>query len=154
MAQVGPSRSYPREIPWFKKIWGTPFQWPGYAWVTALILILLTPLAIYTIHDRGQTTPQSQGLSGNELRWEMGFETLPSTFESLSARESDRLGKKIVAQIGNDLSGQTSVPVEEELQWDFSRTLEGLNSKELDALIKKLQTGGATGFNEEGNYVS
>jgi len=154
MAQVVRSRPDPQEVPWFKKVWGGPFQWPGYAWVTALILICLTPLAIYTMHDKDQTTPQLPGFSGNELRWEMGFETYPSTFESLSEGESARLGKKIVAQIGKDLSGQTPVGVEEELQWDVSPNLEGLNNKELDTLIKKLQTGGSVGFIEEGNYVT
>ncbi len=154
MARVGSNRAAPQEVPWFKKIWGTPFAWPGYAWVTAIILILLTPLAIYTIQDRGQTTPQPQGFSGNELRWEMGFETLPSTFESLSNRESARLGEKIVAKIGKDLSGQTPVGAEEELQWDVSPVLEGLNTKELDTLIKKLQTGGSAGINEVKHYVS
>jgi hypothetical protein len=154
MAQIGRSRHDPRRAPWFKKIWGTPFGWPGYAWATALILILLTPLAIYTMHDRSQITPQTQGVIGNELRWELGFETLPSTFESLSEGESARLGKKIVAQLGNDLSGQLPVGGEEELQWDVSPNLEGLNSKELDFLIKKLQTGDTAGFNEVKNYVS
>lgn len=154
MAQVGPRRPEPREIPWFKKIWGVPFGWPGYAWVTAVLLILLTPLAIYTIQDRSQVPPSPQGFSGNELRWELGLETFPSVFESLSPGESARLGERLVARIGRDLSRPTSLAVEEELQWEFSRPLEGLNDQELDGLIEKLQPGGSAGFNEVKHYVS
>lgn len=154
MAQVGPCRPEPREIPWFKKIWGAPFGWPGYAWVTAVILVLLTPLAIYTIQDRSQAPPSPQGFSGNELRWELGLESFPSVFETLSPGESARLGERLVARIGQDLSRPRSLAVEEDYSWDFSRSLEGLNGQEMDGLIEKLQPGGSAGFNEVKHYVS
>ncbi|MBA4395010.1 MAG: hypothetical protein C0407_15765, partial [Desulfobacca sp.] len=103
MSQVRQVRPDPVKISWTKKIWGNPFGWPGYAWATALILILLTPVIMYTILFKTQPQPQVQELLGNDLRWEMGLETYPATLETLTPKESIRLGKRIVARLSGDL---------------------------------------------------
>lgn len=154
MHQVRLARPEPVRIPWTKKIWGNPFGWPGYAWATALILILLTPVVIYTIHYKNQPQPLVQELLGNDWRWEMGLESVPPALETLSPKESIRLGKRIVARMSRDLPGLSPLAAEDELPWDVSRSLEGLDKEELDLLIKKIQTGGSAGFKEEGRYVS
>ncbi len=154
MHQVRLTRPEPVRIPWTKKIWGNPFGWPGYAWATALIFILLTPVVIYTIHFKNHPPPLVQELLGNEWRWEMGLEAVPPVFDTLSPKESIRLGKRIVARMGRDFSGLSPLAAEDELSWDVSRSLEGLDKEELNLLIKKIQTGGSAGFKEEGRYVS
>ncbi|MBI5603993.1 MAG: hypothetical protein HY879_11615 [Deltaproteobacteria bacterium] len=154
MAQVGLSRPHSLKVPWYKKIGSNPFTWPGYAWVTALILILLTPWAIYTIPFKGQPSTLVQEFPENELKWELGFESVPAAVDSLSARESVRLGERIVARMGKDLTGKPPLSTEDELQWDVSPSLEGLNNEQLDTLFKKMKTGGFPGFKEEEKHVS
>jgi len=152
MTSVRLIRPEPVKVPWYKKVWEYPFGWPGYAWATALILILLTPVAFYTM--KSYKTPSFQEIQGNELKWETGFESLPSAIESLSAKESTRLGKRIVAQMGKELKGHGYLLVEDELHWDVSPSLEGLTVQELDALIKRIKSGKSAGFWEGQYYVS
>jgi hypothetical protein len=154
MTQARQARSEPVRIPWTKKIWGYPFGWSGYAWATAMILLLLTPVLLYTIHFNNQPQPPVQELLAPDLRWEMGMESYPGILEALSPKESNRLGKKIVARLGSDLPIQTPLMVEDELQGDLSPSLESLDKEELDFLIKKIQTGGSAGLKEEETYVT
>jgi Putative zinc-finger len=154
MAQVRLNRLDPVGAPWYKKVWGSPFGWPGYAWVTALILIFLTPAAIYTIHFRGYNQTAVQETLESELKWEMGLESYSAAVESLSARESIRLGERLTARLAKDLPRETEGLIEDDLQWDVSPALENLNAKELDALIKKTQPGGSAGFGKGMSYVS
>ncbi|MCJ7833667.1 MAG: hypothetical protein MUQ20_04710 [Deltaproteobacteria bacterium] len=153
MTQVRLSRSEATEDPWYKKVWRNPFTWPGYAWATALILMLLTPVAIYTIHIQGYKAASVQEIKGPESKWETGLEPLSVAVESLSTKESVRLAKKVVARLGKDLPGPTRLSVEDEMHWDISRSLEGLNNEELETLIKKMQPGGSAGLKEEENYA-
>ncbi len=154
MAQVPPNRSDSIRVPWYKKVWGSPFVWPGYAWVTALILILLTPAAIYTVHFGGYKQTAIQETLETELKWEMGLESYSAAIESLSAKESIRLGERLTARLAKDLPQQTHGLIEDDLQWDISPALENLNTKELDALIKKTQSDGSVGFEEGMSNVS
>jgi hypothetical protein len=154
MSQVRQVRSEPERIPWNKKIWGYPFGWPGYAWATALILLLLTPVLLYTIHFNNQPQSPIRELVATDLRWEMGVDSYPAILEALSPKESSRLGKKIVARLGSDLPIQTPLMAEDELSGDLSHSLEGLDKEELDILIKKIQTGGSAGLKEEETYVT
>lgn len=154
MAQVRPGRPNPEKIPWHKRVWGNPFVWPGYAWSTALILILLTPAVIYTIHFRGYKPTAVQGTLETELKWEMGLESYSTAVESLSAQESIRLGKRLTARLAKDLTQQTHGLIEDDLQWDVSSALEGLSQQELDLLIKRTQPGGSAGFKEGMSYVA
>ena len=154
MSQIRHSRSEVLEDPWYKKIWRNPFTWPGYAWATALVLMLLTPVTIYTIHMQGLKAPSVQEIKGLESKWETGLAPLSVSIESLSTKESERLAKKVVARLGKDLSGPTRLSMEDETHWDISRSLEGLNNDELEALIKKMQPGGGSaGLKEEGDYA-
>jgi hypothetical protein len=154
MTQVRQIRPEPVRIPWTKKIWGYPFGWPGHAWATALILILLTPVIIYTTHYKNQPQPPVQELVANDWRWEMGIEAFSPALETLSSKESIRLGKRLISRLSGDLPKQTQLTAEDELQGDISHSLEGLDKEDLDLLIKKMQTGGSAGLKEEGRYVS
>jgi hypothetical protein len=142
-----------KEEPWYKKIWKNPFGWPGYAWATALILMLLTPLAIYNIHDQGNKIPTIQESNGHEIKWEIGSLPLSAVVESLSDNESVRLAKRVVTRMGKDLPGPTRLVMDDELHWDVSRFLEGLNIRELEVLIKKMEPGGSAGYKEGEEYV-
>jgi hypothetical protein len=148
MAEVRHIPGKVETVPWYRKIWGTPFQWPGYAWATALLLFILTPLAIYTIQDRGKTPYPGMEMAVSQLRGEFGFEPYLSALESFSAKEADRLGTKVLARLEKELAGSSS-RVEEELSGDLPRSMENLNPKELDALFQKLQTRGALSSKEE-----
>jgi hypothetical protein len=153
MAQVRFSRPEFQETPWYKKVWGNPFGWPGYAWATALILILSAPVAIYTIHFQGLKAPSVQEIKGPESKWEPGLEPLSVALESLSDKESVRLANRVLAKMGKDLPSPTRLLVEDEMHWDISRYIEGLNKEELKTLIKKMQPGGSAGLKEEEDYV-
>ena len=153
MTQVRLYRPEEKEAPWYKKVWINPFGWPGYAWATALILMLLTPVAIYNIHVQGTKTPSVQEIKGQEMKWETGSNPLSAAVESLSDQESVGLAKRVVARMGKDLPGPTRLLRDEELHWDVSRSLEGLNNQELEALIKKMEPGGSAGYREEEEYV-
>jgi hypothetical protein len=154
MSQVRRIPSVPERIPWYRQIWGTPFQWPGYAWVTALLLFILTPLAIYNIQYTGKTSSPDSEITLNEQRGELWFEALPSALEPLTVKESERLAKKVVTRLGKELSEEGVFVAEEELRWDVSPVLEGLNQKELDILIRKLQSGETVGSKKGESYVA
>jgi hypothetical protein len=154
MARVRFNRPDSVRVPWYKKVWGSPFGWPGYAWATALILIFLTPAVIYTIHFRGYNQTAIRETLESELKWEMGLESYSAAVESLSARESIRLGQRLTARLAKDLPQQTDGLIEDDLRWDVSTALENLNAKELDALIKKTQPGGSADFGKGMSYVS
>lgn len=153
MTQVRLFRPEGKEAPWYKKVWINPFGWPGYAWATALILMLLTPVAIYNIHVQGNKTPSVQEIKGQEMKWETGSMPLSAAVESLSDKESVRLAKRVVARMGKDLPGPTRLLMDDGMHWDVSRSLEGLNNQELEALIKKMEPGGSAGYREEEEYV-
>ena len=55
--------------------------------------------------------------------------------------------------MGKDLPGHTRFLLDDGLHWDVSRSLEGLNNRELEVLIKKMEPGGSAGNKEEGEYV-
>ena len=148
MTEVRSQPPKPVKEPWYRKIWEAPFQWPGYAWATAVLLFVLTPLAIYTIQDKGKTAYPGMEISVSQLRGEFGFEPYISTLESFSAQEADRLGKKVVARLGKELIDNT-IQVDEDLGGDLPVSLDNLSPKELDSLIQKLQTGGAARSKEE-----
>lgn len=154
MAQI-PLRSPEAErIPWYKRIWEMPFLSPGYAWATALILILLTPVVFYTMQYRGPISSGRPELAREEVGWEISLDSMSVSIESLNPRESSRLREKVVARMGKDLPAQTRIWSEDDFYGDISPGLEGLNKKELEALEKKLQIGGPTGFKEEDSHVS
>jgi hypothetical protein len=153
MAQVRLSRPKFQETPWYKKIWRNPFEWPGYAWATALILILLTPVAIYTIHIQGHSAPSVLEIQDQVSKWETGSEPLSMAVESLSDKAAVRLAKRVVARMGKDLPGPTRLLMQEETHWDISRSTEGLNNEELEVLIKKMETDRSGGMKEEEDYV-
>jgi hypothetical protein len=153
MTGVRQSGPEPVEVPWFKRIWGNPFSWPGYAWATAVILVLLTPLVLYTVQFKSPSTPAVREIRGEDWNGESGFESLTARLESLSSGESVRLGAKVTARLGDDLSGQVRLLDEDELPWDISRSLESLNHGELELLNKKIQTGSFKGLMEGKNYV-
>lgn len=154
MAQISPSRFIPVKTPWYKGVWGNPFGWPGYAWATALILILLTPAVIYTIHFRGYKPTAIKETLETELKWETGLESYSSAVESLSAQESIRLGERMTARLAKDLPQQTQGLIEDDWQWDVASALENLTAQELDALIKKTRPGGSVDFKEGMSHVS
>ena len=154
MAQVRPGRFTPVKTPWYKKVCGSPFGWPGYAWVTVLILILLTPAVIYNNYFEGYTPPSVQESLESEWKWGIGPESYSSAFESLSPQESKRLGERITARMAKELPIQTHGLMEDDLQWDVSPVLESLTPQELDALIKKTRPDGSVGFQEGMSYVS
>ena len=153
MAQARLSQPEFPETHWYKKVWSSPFGWPGYAWATVLILMLSAPVAIYTIHFQGLKAPSVQEIKGPESKWEPGLEPLSAAVESLSDKESVRLANRVVAKMGKDLPSPTRLSVEDEMHWDISRSIEGLNKEELEALIKKMQPGGSAGLKEEEDYV-
>lgn len=153
MAQVRLSPPEREETPWYKKLWINPFGWPGYAWATVLVLILLTPVIIYNIHMQGTKSPSIQALNGQEVRWDVGSMALSSAEETLSEKESVNLAKRVVARMGKDLSSTARLALDEETHWDVSLSLDGLNTQELEALIKKMGPGGSAGYREEVKYV-
>ena len=153
MSQVRLSRPEEKEEPWYKKIWLNTFGWPGYAWATALILMLLTPVAIYNMQVQGNKKLSIQEIKSPETKWETGLLPLSAAVESLSDNESVRLAKRVVARMGKDLPGPSRLVMDDELYWDVSRSLEGLDSRELEVLIKKMEPGGSAGYKEEGEYV-
>jgi hypothetical protein len=153
MAQVRSYRSEEKEISWYKKLWTNPFGWPGYAWATALILILLTPLAIYNIHDPSPKSPSTREMKGQEMMWGSGSMPLSAVVETLSDKESINLAKRMVARMGKDFPSPTRLSMDEETHWDVYQSLEGLNTQELEALIKIMGPGGSAGYREEKAYV-
>ena len=78
---------------------------------------------------------------------------LSALVETLSDNESINLAKRVVARMGKDLSSPTRLLRDDELHWDVSRSLEGLNTQELEALLKKMEPGGSAGYREEEEYV-
>jgi hypothetical protein len=148
MTQVRRNRSEKKEAPWYQKLWISPFGWPGYAWATALVLMLLTPVVVYHIQFQGQKTTSVQ-----EVKWETGSMPLAVAVESLSEKESNHLAQKVAARMGKDLPGPSALLMDDDLKWDLTRSLEGLTKKELEALIKKMEPGGSAGYKEEGEYV-
>jgi hypothetical protein len=154
MSQVRQTRPEPVKIPWTKRIWGAPFGWPGYAWATALMLILLTPVLIYTIHFNNPVPSTRQEIPANDWGGEGGMESSPSILETLSPKESIHLGKKMMARLAGDWPRQTPLTVEDELHGDISPSLEGLDKDELEILIRKMQPAGATGLWEDRGYVT
>ena len=153
IAQVRLSRPEFKETPWYRKVWSSPFWWPGYAWATALILILLTPVAIYTIHIQGHNVPSVLEIQDQVPKWETGSEPLSMAVESLSDKDAVRLAKRVVVRMGKDLPGPTRLLMQDETHWDISRSTEGLNNEELEVLIKKMETGRSGGMKEEEDYV-
>jgi hypothetical protein len=153
MTQVRLSRPEGREAPWYKKFWINPFGWPGYAWATALLLMLLTPVVIYHINYHGNNTPSIQGSKDQEIKWETGSFPLSVAVENLSDNESIRLANKVVARMGKDLPGSPRLLIDNEMHWDVSRTLEGLNKTEIETLIKKMEPGDSAGYKGEEEYV-
>ncbi|MBI4768296.1 MAG: zf-HC2 domain-containing protein [Deltaproteobacteria bacterium] len=153
MAQVPLDRSQEKEPPWYKKLWVNPFGWPGYAWATALLLILLTPVVIYNINVLGPKSPSDQEIRGLEMMW--GSESIPLTavVETLSDKESVNLAKRVVARMGKDLPSPTRLLMDDELHWDVFQSLEGLTTQELEALIKKMGPGGSAGYRKEEENV-
>lgn len=154
MTEVRPTPSFPERIAWYRRIWGTPFGWPGYAWGTALLLMVLTPLVFYTMQDRGTMGSPGSEIILNEWRGEAALESFASALESLSDREAGRLEKKVVARMGKEIAVEDATGSEEDLHWDVSTSLESLNTKELEILMKKLRTGGAVGVKEEKDEVA
>lgn len=152
MAQVRLSKPEFQETPWYKKIWRNLFEWPGYAWATALILILLTPVAIYTIHIQAHNATSGLEIQDQAAKWETGSEPLSMAVESLSDKDAVRLAKRVVARMGEDLPGPTRLLMQNETYWDISRSTEGLNNEELEVLIKKMETGRSGGMKEEEDY--
>lgn len=155
MSQVRLSLPENKEDPWYKKVWLNPFGWPGYAWATALILLLLTPVVIYNIQVQGYKAPSvlEREVKDHVIKWETESMPLSAVVETLSDRESVHLAKRVVARMGQDLPDPTRLLKDDEMHWDISRSLEGLNDQELEALIKKMKPGGSAGFREEEKYV-
>jgi hypothetical protein len=153
MTQVRLSRPAVKEDPWSKKFWRNPFGWPGYAWATALILMLLTPVVIYQVTFQGSHRPLIQENKEQENHWEMGSMPLSVVVENLSEKESARLAERVMARMGKDLPAPARLLMNEDLHWDISRSLEGLTNQELEALIKKMKSGGSAGYKEEKEYV-
>ena len=73
--------------------------------------------------------------------------------ETLSDGESVRLAKRVLTRMGKDLPSPIRLLMNDELHWDVSQSLEGLNTQELEALIKKMGPGGSAGYREEEEYV-
>jgi hypothetical protein len=153
MTQVRLSRPEGKEDPWYKKLWINPFGWSGYAWATALLLLLLTPVVIYNISFQGKNRLLIQENKDQEFKWETGTLPLSVVVENLSDIESVRLANKVVARMGKDLPGSTRLLIDNEMHWDVSRTLEGLNKTEIETLIKKMEPGDSVGYMGDGGYV-
>jgi hypothetical protein len=153
ITQVRSSRHTEKESLWYKKLWTNPFGWPGYAWATALILLLLTPAVVYQIYYQHPELPLALENNALEYKWEAGNLPLSAVVETLSDKESALLAKKVMSRMGKDLTAPNSLSVEDELHWDISRSLEGLTKQELEALIKKMEPGGSAGIKEEEVYV-
>ena len=58
-----------------------------------------------------------------------------------------------MSRMGKDLSSTARMALDEETHWDVSLSLEGLNTQELEALIKKMGPGGSASYREEEKYV-
>lgn len=153
MAQVRLNRSEEKEDSWFRKLWINPFGWPGYAWATALILILLTPVAIYNIHVQGTRSPSIQEMKEQEMTWPSGSMPLSTIVETLSDKESVTLAQRVVSRLGKDLPTPSHMLTDDETHWDVFPSLERLNTQELEVLIKKIEPGGSAGYREEEEYV-
>jgi hypothetical protein len=150
MRQVRQVEAEAAEVPWYLKIFRNPFGWPGYAWAASLILILFVPIVLYTINNQDLSQLKGQSVSGGEepKYFEMSFEPLSTLVDSLSEKESVRLAGKVVARLGKGLSDPRPFLSEEESHWDISRSTEGLDEEELEALIKKMEPGNSTVFKE------
>lgn len=153
MAQVRLDRFEEKETPWYRKLWIHPFGWQGYAWATALILILLIPVVIYNIHVQGTKSLSIQEMKGQEVMWASGSMPLSVVVETLSDKESINLAKRVVSRLGKDLPSPGHMMRDDEAHWDIFQSLEGLNTQELEALIKKMGPGGSAVYKEEEEYV-
>jgi hypothetical protein len=153
LTQVRLSRPDGYKDPWHTKIRIKPFGWQGYAWATALLLMLLTPVALYNITSHGNRSLSIQENIDQENQWETRTLPLPVVVENLSDTESARLVKRVTARMGKDLPSSTGLLMNDDLHWDISLSLEGLNGQEMEALINKMGPGGSAGYKEEGEYV-
>jgi predicted anti-sigma-YlaC factor YlaD len=153
LTQVRLARSEGDEDPWYKKFRIKPFGRAGYAWATALLLMLLTPVLLYNITFQGNHRPSIQENIDQENKWETRPLPLPVVVENLSDTESVHLAKRVMARMGKDWPSSTGLLMNEDLHWDIFRSLEGLNKQELEALINKIGPGGSAGNKEEGEYV-
>jgi hypothetical protein len=147
MAEVRHGSAREERVPWYRKIWAGPFQWPGYAWATALILFVLTPLAIYTIQGKSKTPYPVIEMTVSQLRGEFGFEPYVASLETFSAREADRLGEKVTARLEKELT-DSPARVEEPTGEDLLNSLENLNQLEMDTLMQRMKTDGVMGSKE------
>jgi hypothetical protein len=144
MHRIAQNRPAPSEAPWYKKVWEIPFQWPGSAWATALILLVLVPLMLFSLYPGRPITSLPDALLA-EWNVETGHDPMFSRLEGLSNQESERLGKRVVAQLASEVTKTLHRGEEEEWSWDTAGSLESLNEQELEAIAKKLKTHYPTG---------
>jgi hypothetical protein len=137
MAQI--SELPARPLPWIVRIWAAPFQWPGYAWATALLLLIMVPVLLYTAYPGKNIVPFTEAMMA-ELTFEAGPDPLFLRLESLSGQESERLGKRAVAVLAGEVKNSLPVREGDDWSWDSASGLETLNEGELEAMDKKLKT--------------
>jgi hypothetical protein len=133
-----------RPLPWYKRDWVAPFQWPGYAWATALLLLVLVPLLLYTRYSGQDAAPLPAAMVA-EWNLETGSDPMFSGLEGLSQRESERLGKKVVTLLAGEVTKNPAPAEEDDWSWDAAGSLESLNEQEMEAVAKKLKTRYAAG---------
>jgi len=139
MHRIAQHRPAPSETPWYKKIWEVPFQWPGSAWATVLILLAITPVLFYAVYPGSDRLTPGREAVLTELRPDGGSESLTTAVQVLTAQESARLEKRLVARLAREWMGQAAPRREEEWPWDEAGSLEQLNQNELEAVVKKLK---------------
>jgi hypothetical protein len=147
MAEVRHASARQEGVPWYRKIWAGPFQWPGYAWATALLLFILTPLAVYTIQGKNKTPYPVIEITVSQLRGEFGFEPYVASLETFTVKEADRLGEKVTARLEKELT-DSPARVEEPTGEDLLNSLENLNQLEMDTLIQRMKSHGVMGSKE------
>lgn len=139
MHRIAQNRPTPSEAPWYKKVWEIPFQWPDTAWATALILLAITPVLFYAVYPGIDGLPPGREAVLTELRPDGGPESLTTEVQVLTAQESARLEKRLVARLAREWMGQAGPRREEDWSWDEAGSLEQLNQNELEAVAKKLK---------------
>jgi hypothetical protein len=145
MHRIAQNRPAPSEAPWYKKVWEIPFQWPGSAWATALILLAIAPVLFYAVYPGSGRLTSGRETVLSELRPDGGPESLTTEVQVLTAQESAQLEKRLVARLAREWMGQAAPRREENWSWDEAGSLEQLNQNELEAVAKKLAIPNPTG---------
>jgi hypothetical protein len=143
-----------RPLPWYKRPWLKPPAWPVYAGAPALALLIL----VVVWFQRAPVPDPAQLVRNTAPFVEVVSDDLADQLEdsmySLTTRQTQLLGQKVVAGLARDIQVRNVTMEDAVADWDLSNRLDNMTKEELEKVAKKLQTVGPTGTGEVFVHVS